>query len=212
MPGLVAEGLRCEYDGVVALALARLELQPGQRVCVVGPSGAGKTTLLHVLGGIVRPSEGRVRLGDTELTALSEGARDRVRAERVGYVFQTMNLLPHLSALENVAVAASLAGARRREARDRAAALLRRMDLGHRLGARPGTLSVGEARRVGIARAVVNEPALILADEPTANLDRGLADEALDLLFELAAQRMLVLTSHDPHVVGRFEDVVELGA
>ena len=195
-----------------ALRLGTLELRAGEKVCIVGGSGSGKTTLLHVLAGIVSPTRGRVWHGDRDLFALSEAARDRFRARHIGYVFQTAQLLQGLSALENVALAASLGGHGRGEARTRARALLERVELAHRLDARPGTLSVGEQQRVGIARALVNGPAVVLADEPTASLDERRSGEVLDLLDEVVSEAgaTLVLVTHEPRVRERFQQVLSL--
>lgn len=198
--------------GSETLALGSLHLAAGERACVVGGSGSGKTTLLHVLAGIVSPTKGRVRHGETDLFALKEAARDRFRAEKIGYVFQTAQLLQGLSAMENVALAASLAGLGRADARSKAEAILKRVELGHRLDARPGTLSVGEQQRVGIARALVTKPAVVLADEPTASLDERRSAEVLDLLDEVVGEAgaTLLLVTHEPRVRDRFERVLDL--
>ncbi len=198
--------------GSETLDLGTLHLGDGERACVVGGSGSGKTTLLHVIAGIVSPTKGRVRHGDTDLFALKEAARDRFRAQKIGYVFQTAQLLQGLSALENVALAASLAGLGRGAARSTAEGILKRVELGHRLDARPGTLSVGEQQRVGIARALVTEPALVLADEPTASLDERRSSEVLDLLDEVVSEAgaTLLLVTHEPRVRDRFEQVFDL--
>ena len=194
------------------LLLGSLSLGAGQRACIVGGSGSGKTTLLHVLAGIVNPSEGRVFHGQTDLFDLAEARRDRFRAQHIGYVFQTAQLLQGLSARENVALAASLAGCGRSTARERASALMARVGLSHRLDARPGTLSVGEQQRVGIARALVTRPAVVLADEPTASLDRARSTQILDLLDEVTREvdATLVLVTHEPRVQERFETVLSL--
>tara|TARA_B100001750_G_C15513086_1_gene605032 strand:- start:420 stop:1094 length:675 start_codon:yes stop_codon:yes gene_type:complete len=211
-----AEALRVSFasrsNGADTLDLGDLTLAAGARACVVGGSGSGKTTLLHVLAGLVRPSAGRVWHGDTDLFALPEAVRDRFRARHVGYVFQSAQLLQALDVTENVALAATLGGATRREARDRAEALLQRVGLGHRRTARPGTLSVGEQQRVGIARALVSGPAVVLADEPTASLDERRTDEVLDLLDEVVeeAGATLLLVTHEPRVRDRFQTVLSL--
>ena len=205
----VAFGRQAESE---TLALGTLHLDAGERACVVGGSGSGKTTLLHVLAGIVSPTKGRVRHGEVDLFALKEAARDRFRASMIGYVFQTAQLLQGLSALENVALAASLAGRKSGEARAKAAAILKRVELSHRLEARPGTLSVGEQQRVGIARALVTEPSIVLADEPTASLDERRSAEVLDLLDEVVSEAgaTLLLVTHEPRVRDRFERVLDL--
>lgn len=197
---------------VPVLDVPELLIEDGRRLCLVGGSGSGKTTLLNVLAGIVTPTEGRVLHGDVDLAALPEAARDRFRAEHVGYVFQTFNLLQSLSALENVALAGRFGGQKRAEALTRAEALLGRVDLAHRMDARPGTLSVGEQQRVGIARALMNRPGVVLADEPTANLDEARSEEVLALLEEVVAEQeaTLVLVTHEREVQARFDDVVAL--
>jgi len=211
-----ADDLVVSFDrskgGAEALELGTLHLGEGERACVVGGSGSGKSTLLHVLAGIVSPAEGSVCHGEVDLFALKEAARDRFRARTIGYVFQTAQLLQGLSVLENVALAASLGGLGRAAARAKAKAILQRVELGHRLDARPATLSVGEQQRVGIARALVTEPALVLADEPTASLDERRSGEVLDLLDEVVreAGATLLLVTHEPRVWERFETVLSL--
>lgn len=197
---------------VPVLDIEALTIAAGRRVCLVGGSGSGKTTLLNVIAGITSPTAGTIRHGDTDLTKMSEAQRDAFRAEHIGYVFQSFNLLQGLTARENVALAGSFAGRSTKEANDRAQKLLERVDLGHRMGARPGTMSVGEQQRVGIARALINEPKVVLADEPTANLDAKRSDEVLALLDEVVAEEgaTLVLVTHEERVTRRFEDVVEL--
>lgn len=197
---------------VPVLDIRDLTLEDGRRVCLVGGSGSGKTTLLHVMAGIVTPTKGEVLYGKTDLTKLAEAERDRFRAENVGYVFQSFNLLQGLSALENVAVAGTFAGHGKREARERATKLLERVGLKHRIDARPGTMSVGEQQRVGIARALVNRPKVVLADEPTASLDDERADEVLALLEEIVTEEKatLVLVTHEQRVRDRFDDVLDL--
>lgn len=197
---------------IPVLDVRDLTIEDGRRLCLVGGSGSGKTTLLHVLAGLVRPTAGQVLYGDVDVTKLTEADRDRFRAKNVGYVFQSFNLLQGLSALENVALAGTFAGQAGREARERAAKLLERVGLGHRVDARPGTMSVGEQQRVGIARALVNRPRVVLADEPTASLDDERADEVLALLEEVVTEEKatLVLVTHEQRVRERFSDVLDL--
>lgn len=211
------EGLKVVFqdrDGaaVPVLDVPELKIESGAQVCLVGGSGTGKTTLLNVLAGIVAPSEGAVRHGETDLAKLSEASRDRFRALHIGYVFQSFNLLQGLSALENVALAGTFGALTPGAARRRGEELLKRVDLGHRLHALPGTLSVGEQQRVGIARALINKPQVVLADEPTANLDEKRADEVLALLAEVAQEEgsTLVLVTHEPRVMNAFDDVRDL--
>lgn len=197
---------------VPVLDIDALDVEDGAQLCLVGGSGSGKTTLLNVLAGITPPTSGKVFYDGKELSALSESDRDRFRAANIGYVFQSFNLLQALSSLENVAVAGTFAGQGRGQARERAEALLERLGLKHRLEARPGTLSVGEQQRVGIARALINRPKVVLADEPTANLDDAHAAEVLDLLAEMVREEesTLVLVTHDARVKERFGSVVDL--
>ncbi len=197
-----------------ALSVPELRVEAGEQLCIRGRSGSGKTTLLNVIAGIIRPRRGRVQFGQRDLAAISEAERDRFRAANVGFVFQTFNLLNNLSALENVALAHTLAGGRSAEARARAADLLQTVGLGDRRRARPERLSVGERQRVALARALVNRPALVLADEPTANLDPRRGREALDLLQQICAQAdsALLLVTHDPEVEARFARVVSMEA
>lgn len=187
-------------------------IEDGARLCLVGGSGSGKTTLLNVLAGIVMPTGGRVRYGDQDITALPEAQRDAFRARNLGYVFQTFNLLQGLSALENVALAATIAGTGRKLAHDQARDLLVRVGLEHRLTARPSQMSVGEQQRTAIARAVVNKPGTVLADEPTANLDPENGMQVIDLLQKVTGEAgaRLVLVTHEPEVQARFDRVVQL--
>lgn len=151
------------------LNIASFSLAAGEQVCLVGSSGGGKTTLLNIIAGITSVDSGEVKIDGTDLTRLPEAARDRFRAERIGYVFQTFNLLPAFTALENVLLGMSFGG--RRADRGRAMELLELVGLKHRLHHKPAQLSVGEQQRTSVARALVNSPRLLLADEPTANVD-----------------------------------------
>jgi putative ABC transport system ATP-binding protein len=200
------------YDGgrVVALRGVSLRVAHGESLAVVGPSGSGKSTLLHLLGGLEAPSGGRVLFEGRE----PGGPRvwSRLRARRIGFVFQAYHLLPALSAWENVQLPmlGVVAGAARRA--ERARALLERLGLGRRLHHRPAALSGGERQRVAIARSLANAPDLILADEPTGNLDSAASAEILDLLVEVRAERgaALVLVTHDAAAASRAERVVRL--
>ena len=164
------------------LDVPEFHVAAGEQMVLVGRSGAGKTTLLHVIAGISRPDSGRVRIDDWDTTLFSEAESDRFRAQRIGYVFQTFNLLPAFSALENVLLAMRFAG--RHSDKARAKQLLERVGLGHRMTHRPAMLSVGEQQRVAVARAMANKPKLLLADEPTANVDSGSQQQVLDLIRE----------------------------
>jgi putative ABC transport system ATP-binding protein len=187
-----------------ALRVRRLSIESGAHLCVVGRSGSGKTTLLNVLCGVLLPTAGRVQLDDTDLFALSEPARDALRSRSIGCVFQTFNLLDGLSAFENLTLAQRFAGITTTEARRRAEELLDLLGLRERAGARPSELSVGEQQRVAIARAVSKAPGLVLADEPTANLDDDNARAAIDLLLETCKHTTLVVASHDARLIQRF--------
>jgi len=201
-----------EPDGtpLPVLDIAEFHVAAGEQVVLVGRSGCGKTTFLHVISGITRPDSGRVRVDDWELTLFSEAECDRFRAERIGYVFQTFNLLPGFTALENVLL--SMRFARRRPDKARARQLLERVGLGHRMTHRPPMLSVGEQQRVAVARAMANRPKLLLADEPTANIDAGHQQQVLDLLREACAEEQvaLVLVTHSAEVAKQFERVDRL--
>ena len=181
-------------DGV-SLAIGR-----GESVAIMGPSGSGKSTLLHLLGALDTPSSGEITLGGERYDGLREAYLTRLRRDRIGFVFQFFNLLPSLSAEENVLLPALIAGRRDEEIRERARALLQRVGLGERAHHLPGELSGGEQQRVSIARALLTEPEIVLADEPTGNLDTRSTDGVLELLKELNAEegQTLVIVSHDP--------------
>jgi putative ABC transport system ATP-binding protein len=180
-----------------------LTVAAGEAVGIVGPSGSGKTSLLMLLAGLERPTAGRLSVAGRDLGALDEDALARFRRDEIGIVFQAFHLVPTMTALENVAIPLEFAG--RRDAFDRAAAALAEVGLGHRLEHYPGQLSGGEQQRVALARAVVAEPRLILADEPTGNLDRATGATVMDLLFGLRARlgTTLLLITHDPALAER---------
>jgi putative ABC transport system ATP-binding protein len=193
---------------VIAVRQVSLTVAPGEIVLIMGPSGSGKTTLLSMLGALLKPSEGEIRLNGMVINTLAENRLPEVRLRRFGFIFQDFNLLSALSALENVAIVAELAGARRKEARRRAKVLLEELGLGGRLNFLPEKLSGGEKQRVAIARALINEPAVILADEPTANLDSKIGHEIMRLLRRIARRntsahvqaRSVVIVSHDQRI------------
>ncbi len=189
--------------------VAQFALAAGRQVAMEGASGSGKTTLLHLIAGILQPDSGRIAIAGEEMTALGEAGRDRLRARRIGYVFQTFNLLQGYTALENVLLG-QMFGAGVDEARARE--LLARVGLASRLSYRPRQLSVGQQQRVALARALANRPQLVLADEPTGNLDRRHAREALALIRETCRESgaALLLVSHDPEALAAFETVVRL--
>lgn len=185
-----------------------LQVRRGESLCIMGASGAGKSTLLHILGGLDQPTAGTVWLDGQDLYALSPARRTELRAARLGFVFQAYHLLPELSVLENVLLPAqSRRGAwRRAEAlRRRARELLERVALGHRADHRPSELSGGEQQRTALARALMNQPDLVLADEPTGNLDSCMGRQVLDYLFDLGREqgRTLVMVTHNEAVADR---------
>lgn len=192
-------------DGETAVTAVRgvsLAVEPGEVVLIMGPSGSGKTTLLSMMGALLKPTSGSIHLDATEISALSEGRLPDIRLRQFGFVFQDFNLLSALSVLENVALVAELAGAKPRRARERAAASLTALGLGERLHFLPEKLSGGEKQRVAIARALINDPTVILADEPTANLDSKIGHEIMRLLRRIAKDqgRSVVIVSHDERI------------
>ena len=193
-----------------------LEVKDGEVVVILGPSGSGKTTLLGLLAGLDRPSEGDIRLAGIELAALDEDERAAMRADRIGFIFQSFHLIPTLTALENVLVPLELLPPNRRrrpaDATESARALLDRVGLGDRLDHYPAQLSGGEQQRVGIARAFANQPVILFADEPTGNLDRATGEEIVNLLFELNTQHgtTLVVVTHDLALSRRAHRIIHL--
>jgi putative ABC transport system ATP-binding protein len=215
---IVAENLEQTYlsggQPLTVLRQVNLSVAPQEFVAVMGPSGSGKTTLLGLLAGLDRPTHGRVRLDGDDLGALSEDARARLRAAKVGFVFQTFQLLATLTALENVLVPLELRGSATRAATERARGLLDRVGLGDRIHHYPAQLSGGEQQRVGIARAFAGEPRILFADEPTGSLDADTGHRVIDLLVELNrdARTTLVLVTHDPDLAARATRVIRLAA
>ncbi len=187
---------------VTAVRDVSLAVAPGEVVLIMGPSGSGKTTLLLMLGALLKPTEGSIHLNGVALSALPEQRLPDIRLRQFGFIFQDFNLLSALTALENVAIVAELAGLGRGAARDKALALLSELGLGQRVRFAPEKLSGGEKQRVAIARALVNDPALILADEPTANLDSKIGHEIMRLLQRIAREqrRSVVIVSHDQRI------------
>jgi putative ABC transport system ATP-binding protein len=205
-PAVEAVDVRRSYqlDGVTVEALrgVSLRVDPGEYLAVVGPSGSGKSTLMHLLGCLDRPTAGVLRVGGRDVATMADGEMAALRNRTIGFVFQSFQLLGRTSALDNVALPLVYRGLRRAERRDRAAAALTAVGLGHRLAHRPGQLSGGEQQRVAIARALVGEPDLLLADEPTGNLDTRSGSEIMAILDALVRDRgvAVVVVTHDPEV------------
>ena len=215
MTGLRITDLTIEYTqgGYIVRPIDRLEVtaQDGELVILLGPSGSGKTTLLSCLSALLTPAAGKIHVGDIEVTALRGRALADYRRHQVGIVFQAFNLIPSLTARENVAAPLRLAGARRREANARAEELLARVGLSDRMDHRPGQLSGGQQQRAAIARALVHEPPLVVADEPTAHLDYMQVEDVLILIRDLAAPgRLVVVATHDDRFTPLADRVVEL--
>ncbi|HKB15983.1 MAG TPA: ABC transporter ATP-binding protein [Planctomycetota bacterium] len=206
MPPLVRlERARKEYgEGEARLAVLRdvdLSFRQGEFAAIIGASGSGKSTFLNLVGGLDRPTQGSVFLEERDLAGLADDELAEVRNRRIGFVFQSFQLIPHLSILENVEVPAYYAGATRRARREAARSLLERVGLGARLDHLPSMLSGGECQRAALARALVNEPALLLADEPTGNLDSSSGASILGLFRDLhASGRTILLVTHNPEV------------
>jgi len=207
-------GLRKAYrspDGEITpvIDVPHFVVAEGEAVGIRGASGSGKTTFLNLIAGILQPDAGHIRLGGQDLSTLSESARDRLRARTVGYIYQSFNLLQGYTALENVMVGMLFAGGVNGA---RATALLQRVGLAHRMNYRPSQLSIGQQQRVAVARALANRPPLVLADEPTGNLDTAHAAEALALIREICADEgaALLLVSHDPSILGTFSRIEDL--
>jgi putative ABC transport system ATP-binding protein len=210
-PVIVATGVRKSYGDTPVLRGVDLTVGDGEWVAVMGPSGCGKSTLLHLLGGLDRPDGGTIELRGARVDTESETGRARLRRHRVGYVFQFFNLVPHLDVEANVALPARIAGTPSRTARARARELLAAVGVPELAGARPATLSGGQQQRVAVARALVNQPAVVLADEPTGALDSAAADTVIEVLREVhAAGQAIVMVTHDDRVAAAADRIVRL--
>jgi putative ABC transport system ATP-binding protein len=197
---------------VTALNKVNLSIEQGQFVSVMGPSGCGKSTLLHLIGGLDRVTSGRILLDGRDLAGLNDQELTELRRRRIGFVFQFFNLIPVLSAVENAALPLVLDGIKEAEAHSRAMEWLKRVGLGDRTGHRPDQLSGGQQQRVAVARALSTEPELVLADEPTGNLDSRAADEIASLLRQAANQwgRTVLMVTHDPRIAAHADRIIFL--
>jgi putative ABC transport system ATP-binding protein len=209
---LALDAVDKEYPGgVAAVRGVSVDIPAGDQVAVVGPSGSGKTTLLTILGTLERPSRGDVRVAGVDVMAASDRRLAGLRAHEIGFVFQSFHLQEWMTALDNVATGMLYTGAHGRDRRDAARVALERVGLGHRLDHRPGQLSGGERQRVAIARALAKRPMIMLADEPTGNLDSTSGAEIVALLHDLASEgSTLVLITHDHGIAGTFERRIQM--
>jgi putative ABC transport system ATP-binding protein len=209
----VSKDYRLRGQTIRAMDDVTLEIQHGEFVSVVGPSGSGKSTLLLLFGGMLRPDRGRVLVEGDSLYDLDAEQRSAIRKRKIGFVFQTFNLVPYLTAIENVQLPLFLAGASEAGQRERALALLERVGLSDRLDHKPSELSVGQQQRVALARMLANDPAVILADEPTGNLDPDTARAALDFLQQMNDEgRTIVMVTHDMAAAQRAHRTLRLEA
>ena len=211
----VADLYKSYYDGATELPVLKgvdLEVKKAEIVAIVGASGVGKSTLLHLLGGLDRPTEGTIFYEGEDIFALNDQELDRFRNEEIGFVFQFHHLLPEFTALENVAMPGLIARQESDVAQDRAKELLEYVGLGERLEHRPSELSGGERQRVAIARALVNQPKVVLADEPTGNLDQKTSEAVHDLLWTLNDQfnQTFIIVTHNPTLAQRADRLIQL--
>ncbi len=216
MPLIQSENLTKTYGqgeaAVVALDHVNMSVNPGEFVAVMGPSGCGKSTLLHLLGGLDRPTEGRVIIDGSSLSTLSDNALTQLRRRKIGFIFQFFNLIPILSSVDNAALPLLLDGKNSGQAKAKATEWLKKVGLGDRLNSRPDQLSGGQQQRVAIARALVTDPALILADEPTGNLDSRASDEIAGLLHQVAKEwgRAVLMVTHDARLAAYADRIIFL--
>lgn len=207
MPLLTLDGVKKSF-GKDVVVNGSFKLDQGEQVALIGPSGCGKSTLLHLISGVLRPEQGSIMLQEQDITKLGQAELDGYRARTIGYVFQSFHLLDWLTALENVEVAVTFAG---KDHYPRAAELLNEMGLENKHGSYPRELSVGQRQRVAVARAIVNSPPLVLADEPTANLDKERAESVVELLRESCRKvgAALLLVSHDEAALSELDRLVQ---
>jgi putative ABC transport system ATP-binding protein len=216
MPLVQTENLTKVYGqgetAVVALDHVNLSVEAGECVAVMGPSGCGKSTLLHLLGGLDRPSDGNVSIDGQLLAKMSDNAVTQLRRRRIGFVFQFFNLIPILSSVENASLPLLLDGGNSAKTKQKASEWLTKVGLGHRLASRPDQLSAGQQQRVAIARALITDPVLVLADEPTGNLDTKASDEIAGLLRQVAREwgRAVLMVTHDPRIAAYANRIVFL--
>ncbi len=216
MPLIRTENLTKVYGqgetAVVALDHVNMSVDSGELVAVMGPSGCGKSTLLHLLGGLDRPTEGSVMIDGKSLSSLSDNALSQLRRRKIGFIFQFFNLIPILDAVDNAALPLLLDGANSKQAKEKATEWLERVGLGGRLNNRPDELSAGQQQRVAIARALLTDPMLVLADEPTGNLDSRAADEIAGLLHQVAKEwgHAVLMVTHDPRIAAYADRIIFL--
>ncbi len=216
MPLIQTENLTKVYGkgeaAVVALDHVNVSVNPGEFVAVMGPSGCGKSTLLHLMGGLDKPSEGKVTIDGSSLSSLSDNALAQMRRRKIGFVFQFFNLIPILSSVDNAALPLILDGKNPGQSRQRASEWLQKVGLGARLNNRPDQLSAGQQQRVAIARALITDPMLVLADEPTGNLDSRASDEIAALLQQVAKEwgRSVLMVTHDPRIAAYADRIIFL--
>jgi putative ABC transport system ATP-binding protein len=216
MPLIQSENLTKVYGkdeaAVVALDHVNVSVNPGECVAVMGPSGCGKSTLLHLFGGLDRPTEGSVMIDGSSLSKLSDNALTQIRRRKIGFVFQFFNLIPILSSVDNVALPLLLDGKNSAQARQKATEWLKKVGLGTRLTNRPDQLSAGQQQRVAIARALITDPMLVLADEPTGNLDSRASDEIAALLQQVSKEwgRSVLMVTHDPRIAAYADRIIFL--
>jgi putative ABC transport system ATP-binding protein len=207
----LVKSYRADGEAQAVLRGVSMTVEPGEWIAIMGPSGCGKSTLLHLLGGLDDPDEGSVFLRDDDVGGLSTVARAVLRRQKVGYVFQQYNLIPHLDVAANIELPQRLVGRRRREIEERTSDLLDALGLADKAHALPGTLSGGEQQRVAIGRALANRPDLLLADEPTGALDTAASQTVLDLLREQHdAGQTIVMVTHDADVAGAADRTIHL--